>query len=485
MKFYIFKSKLPPLNKLFFFTRGVGPAVNNLCHPLQTFVCGAPIVGLFRYCFFGVKVCNIRGSGIISVGVDSAIPNVLPYTFSITRRSSITLPENSIVTGSLVGIDVVRHLVSRNRGSTALENVFETITVTSTAPSNALISNVFVDCLNSNQGTACSPSPTKVCTFPLGCTTFSKGISQNVVEDIYVDVRGQSSIDTTGYSFTVQSNSYGPESIYTTFLRYDPSEDSDAVTHHSRDILLKANEFFYVNVENPEGEEGFGITLSKIATLGTALIPKSASFSYAIVAENECVYLAPRTTYTCNADPCLEVNFTYTRDVSLARISDSNYTLILFNNQDEDLPLTVSLTIGERACRGIQNTVSFCKNVNIRGYETIGFARYNFATEAAIGNADVNAKARYDFFSNYFHNDDEHCADVIKEIVCEDNFRMCNSKGVHSQYYTNCDRLIDACGNQSCFRVLCKTAFPRAYSSAPIQAVSLFTLILSLALYFY
>jgi len=174
-----------------------------------------------------------------------------------------------------------------------------------------------------------------------------------------------------------------------------------------------------------------------------------------------------------------------TRDVSLARLSGSNYTLIIYNNQNVDLPLTVSLTSGERACRGGQNSLSFCKNTNIRGKETIGFARFPFATEAAITAADNAARTQYNRFIDYFHNDDEHCADVIKEVVCEDQFRQCNGKGVHSEYYTTCDRLIDACGNQSCYRILCQQAFARAYNSASLPTFNIFTLIMSLALAFY
>jgi len=200
-------------------------------------------------------------------------------------------------------------------------------------------------------------------------------------------------------------------------------------------------------------------------------------------AEDDCTLLFTRS-YTCNTDPCPEFNFTITRDVSLARYSAQNYTIKLSSGVNEDIPMTVVLTMGERTCRGAQNELSFCKNVNIRGKETIGFARFPFVQAGDAATADSNAQVQYGQFSPYFQPDDEHCADVIKEFVCEDNFRQCDGNGVHSEYLMDCQRIYDACGNQSCFRLLCQNQ-GRTYSGAASFTFNLVVVIMSLALYFY
>jgi hypothetical protein len=334
-----------------------------------------------------------------------------------------------------------------------------------------------------NQGTLCSPSAGADCIYSLGCGTFSLGINSNENHRIYADVSGTSNSDLTGYSFSVKATSYGPESIYTTYLRDDRTDDVNTATHFTRNILLRKSQFFSINVENPDGEEGATISFSKIVTTGTVIAPVAAAFDATLFSEDDCTVLAFES-YTCNQDPCREFNFTITRDVTLARYSDSNYTVVLRNRVDEDIPMTVSLTMGERTCRGAQNSLSFCKNVNIRGLSTIGFARYPFRTEQDAINADAFAAAQYGQFSPYFQPDDEHCADVLKEFVCEDNFRKCNGNGVHSEYLMDCQRIYDACGNQSCFRLGCKNQI-RAYSGASSLTFSLVAAILSLALYFY
>jgi len=200
-------------------------------------------------------------------------------------------------------------------------------------------------------------------------------------------------------------------------------------------------------------------------------------------AENDCTPLQTKS-YTCANDPCPEFNFTITRDVELARYSGQNYTINLRSGIDEDIPMTVTLTLGQRTCRGAQNELSFCKNVNIRGKETIGFARFPFITDADAASADFTASSQYQSFSPYFQPDDEHCADVVKEFVCEDNFRQCDGNGVHSEYLLDCQRIYDACGNQSCFRLLCQNQI-RTYSGAASFTFNLVAVIISLALYFY
>jgi len=225
------------------------------------------------------------------------------------------------------------------------------------------------------------------------------------------------------------------------------------------------------------------VSFTKITTTGTILLPDDAVFTAQMFAEDDCTLLLSRS-YTCNTDPCPEFNFTITRDVTLARYSSQNYTIKLSSGVNEDLPMTVILTTGERTCRGAQNSLSFCKNVNIRGKETIGFARFPFATDANAVLADNLALGQYAQFSPFFQPDDEHCADVVKEFVCEDNFRQCNGKGVHSEYLLDCQRIYDACGNQSCFRLLCQNQV-RSFSGAASFTFNLVVVIMSLALYFY
>jgi len=126
----------------------------------------------------------------------------------------------------------------------------EVVTVSSNNAPGDLTCRLVAECISDDVGQSpiqtpqCDPNAGNDCLFDIGCALFNNGIKNNENHNIYVDVRGTSNTDQTGYSFSVKATSYGPESIYTTYLRDDRTDDVNTVTHFNRDILLRKTEFF-------------------------------------------------------------------------------------------------------------------------------------------------------------------------------------------------------------------------------------------------